>query len=56
MSFTDLNKDKNFIIDEFISDAEDYAKGTPKIVNELTNQVQASQKLNLKQAISDRRY
>jgi len=53
MSFTDLNKDKNFIIDEFISDAEDYAKGTPKIVNELTNQVQASQKLNLKQAISE---
>lgn len=60
MSLTDLKKGKNskkkrknFTIDEFISDAEDYAKGAPKIVSELTNEVQASQKLNLKQAISE---
>ena len=60
MSLTDLKKGKNskkrrknFTIDEFISDAEDYAKGAPKIVSELTNEAQASQKLNLKQAISE---
>ena len=60
MSLTDLKKGKdsksrrkNFTIDEFISDAEDYAKGAPKIVSELTNDEQASQKLNLKQAISE---
>jgi hypothetical protein len=60
MSLTDLKKGKNskkrrknFTIDEFISDAEDYAKGAPKIVSELTNEVQASQKLNLKQSISE---
>jgi hypothetical protein len=60
MSLTDLKKGKdsktkkkNFTIDEFISDAEDYAKGAPKIVSELTNHEQANQKLNLKQAISE---
>jgi hypothetical protein len=63
MSLTDLKKGKNskkkrknFTIDEFISDAEDYAKGAPKIVSELTNEVQASQKLNLKQAISEAKH
>ena len=42
MSLTDLKKGKGdkakkkkFTIDEFISDAENYAKGTPKIVSEL---------------------
>ncbi len=60
MSLTDLkkgkdskNRKKNFTIDEFISDAEDYAKGAPKIVSELTDDEQASHKLNLKQAISE---
>jgi hypothetical protein len=60
MSLTDLKKGKdsksrrkNFTIDEFISDAEDYAKGAPKIVSKLTNNEQVSQKLNLKQAISE---
>jgi predicted transcriptional regulator len=60
MSLTDLKKSKdsktkkkNFTIDEFISDAEDYAKGAPKIVSELTNDEKSSHKLNLKQAISE---
>ncbi|MCJ8293604.1 MAG: hypothetical protein MJK15_04285 [Colwellia sp.] len=59
MSLTDLKKSKggkakkkNFTIDEFISDAEDYAKGAPKIVSELTG-ADTSDKLNLKQAISE---
>ena len=59
MSLTDLKKSKdgkakkkNFTIDEFISDAEDYAKGAPKIVSELTNEGTAH-KLNLKQAFSE---
>ena len=41
MSLTDLKKGKgktvkkkNFTVDEFISDAEDYAKGQPKLVKE----------------------
>jgi len=60
MSLTDLKKGndkrsikKNFTIDEFISDAEDYARGAPKIVSELTNDEKANHKLNLKQAISE---
>jgi len=60
MSLTDLKKGKNskakkkiFTIDEFISDAEDYAKGAPKIVSELTNDEKSSHKLSLKQAISE---
>lgn len=59
MSLTDLKKGKdsktkkrNFTIDEFISDAEDYAKGAPKIVSELSPEGE-HQKLNLKQAISE---
>lgn len=60
MSLTDLKKGakgktkkKNFTIDEFISDAEDYAKGAPKIVSELTNDEKKGKKLSLKQAISE---
>ncbi len=60
MSLTDLKKSKNhkakkkkFTIDEFISDAENYAKGAPEIVSELTDNGNASHKLNLKQAISE---
>ena len=60
MSLTDLKKGneskakkKKFTVDEFISDAENYAKGAPKIVSELTNNEHASHKLNLKQAISE---
>jgi hypothetical protein len=59
MSLTDLKKGKNnktkkqhFTIDEFISDAENYAKGAPKIVSELT-QENEPHKLSLKQAISE---
>lgn len=59
MSLTDLKKSKdskikkkNFTIDEFISDAEDYAKGAPKIVSEATMDV-STHKLNLKQAINE---
>jgi hypothetical protein len=58
MSLTDLKKSKNskaktknFTIDEFISDAEDYAKGAPKIVSELISDT--NNKLNLKQAINE---
>jgi len=58
MSLTDLKKSKDskaktktFTIDEFISDAEDYAKGAPKIVSELT--ADTNNKLNLKQAINE---
>lgn len=60
MSLTDLKKGKDskvkkkkFTIDEFISDAENYAKGAPKIVSELTNNEPASHKLSLQQAISE---
>lgn len=60
MSLTDLKKGakskkqkKNFTIDEFISDAEDYAKGKPQIVSELTHDEQKNKKINLKQAISE---
>ncbi len=59
MSLTDLKKGKdskvkkkNFTIDEFISDAEDYAKGAPKIVSELTPDGE-HHKLSLKQAICE---
>ncbi|MDO7083927.1 hypothetical protein WNY51_13515 [Pseudocolwellia sp. AS88] len=53
MSLSDLKKSKDgnnkrrkFTVDEFISDAENYAKGTPEIVSsDLNNQ------LNLTQAI-----
>ena len=51
MSLSDLKKSKknkvkkkNFTVDEFISDAEDYAKGAPKIVS--------GENLNLEQAIA----
>ena len=60
MSLTDLKKGKdskgkkkNFTIDEFISDAENYAKGAPEIVSELAKNGNVSHKLNLKQAISE---
>lgn len=60
MSLTDLKKGnsgktkkKNFTIDEFISDAEDYAKGKPKIVSELTDDEKKHHKLSLKQAICE---
>ncbi|TYK66705.1 hypothetical protein CWS31_004420 [Colwellia echini] len=60
MSLIDLKKannnkniKKNFTIDEFISDAENYAKGSPKIVSELTHDDKAQHKLSLKQAISE---
>jgi hypothetical protein len=60
MSLTDLKKSKDskakkkiFTIDEFISDAEDYAKGVPKIVSGLTNDEKSNHKLSLKQAISE---
>ncbi|KGJ97473.1 hypothetical protein [Colwellia psychrerythraea] len=59
MSLTDLKKSKDskkrkkiFTIDEFISDSEDYAKGAPKIVSELTTDG-TCHKLNLKEAISE---
>jgi len=59
MSLTDLKKGKDskakkkhFTIDEFISDAEDYAKGAPKIVSELTPDGE-THKLSLKQAICE---
>ncbi len=59
MSLTDLKKGKDskakkkhFTIDEFISDAEDYAKGAPKIVSELTADGEPH-KLSLKQAICE---
>ena len=59
MSLSDLKKSKDskakrkdFTIDEFISDAEDYAKGAPKIVSELTAD-DTCHKLNLKQAINE---
>lgn len=54
MSLTDLKKSKDdkprkkaFTVDEFISDAENYAKGTPEIVSEGKNQT-----LNLKEALA----
>ncbi|REL25170.1 hypothetical protein DXX93_00445 [Thalassotalea euphylliae] len=57
MSLTDLKKGKgktvkkkNFTVDEFISDAEDYAKGQPKLVKE--GKQGAKQSLNLAQAIA----
>jgi hypothetical protein len=62
MSLTDLKKTKDsssnsnrkkFTIDEFISDAEDYAKGAPKIVSKLTSDEKSSQKISLKQVISE---
>ena len=59
MSLTDLKKSggnntkrKKFTIDEFISDAEDYAKGNPQIVSEAKAGGQ-NQKINLKQAICE---
>jgi len=55
MSLTDLKKGKDskvpkeqFTVDDFIADADNYAKGSPQIVsNEHPN------KINLKQAIDD---
>jgi hypothetical protein len=62
MSLTDLKKGKNHkvkkkyvTVDEFISDAEDYANGTPKIVSELI-QDDANHKLTLQKAISDTKH
>ncbi len=59
MSLTDLKKGKDsktkkksFTIDEFIADADNYAKGAPKIVSKLTLDG-VNDKLNLKQAISE---
>ena len=59
MSLTDLKKGKNtkvkkqsFTIDEFIADAEDYAKGAPKIVSEL-HQQEAPRKQSLQEAINE---
>ena len=58
MSLTDLKKSndhkvkkRKFTVDEFISDAENYAKGTPKIVSEISNSEQVSHKISLKRAI-----
>ena len=59
MSLTDLKKNKDspnskgkvkgqFTIDEFISDADNYAKGAPQIVSNENHG-----KMNLKQAIHD---
>jgi len=59
MSLTDLKKNKDrpdskekvkgqFTIDEFIADADNYAKGTPQIVSNENHG-----KMNLKQAIHD---
>lgn len=57
MSLTDLKKGngkkvkkKNFTVDEFISDAESYAKGTGSIVKR--GEEVPSQSLNLKDAIA----
>lgn len=59
MSLTDLKKTKdgkakkkNFTIDEFISDAENYAKGDPKIVTTVAG-AENDHKLNLQEAISE---
>lgn len=56
MSLTDLKKGKgkavkrkNFTVDEFISDAEDYAKGQPKLVKE--GKIAPKSGLSLEQAI-----
>jgi hypothetical protein len=53
MSLSDLKKSKDgkprkkaFTVDEFIADAENYAKGTPELVSEGKNQT-----LNLQQAL-----
>tara|TARA_R110001583_G_scaffold59932_3_gene178310 strand:+ start:3928 stop:4326 length:399 start_codon:yes stop_codon:yes gene_type:complete len=59
MSLTDLKKNKDrphskgkvkgqFTIDEFIADADNYAKGAPQIVS-----IENQSKMNLKQAIHD---
>lgn len=57
MSLTDLKKGnlgkvkkKTFTVDEFISDAENYAKGTPELVKRGAEETPTS--LDLKQAIS----
>ncbi len=59
MSLTDLKKDKDdkkekkaFTIDEFIADAENYAKGSPEIVSESSHE-KSAHKLNLQQAINE---
>ena len=59
MSLTDLKKGKaskakkkRFTVDEFISDAENYAKGTPNIVSGLSPE-DKQQKINLKQVFFD---
>lgn len=59
MSLTDLKKNKDsknskenvkdqFTVDEFIADADNYAKGSPQIVSN-----ESHGKINLKQAIHD---
>ncbi|WP_448212505.1 ribbon-helix-helix protein, CopG family [Colwellia sp. MEBiC06753] len=57
MSLTDLKKGqgkavkkKKFTVDEFISDAENYAKGTPQLVKR--GEQEAPNALNLDQAIA----
>ena len=57
MSLTDLKKGKgkgvkkkNFTVDEFIADAEDYAKGQPKLVKQ--GKEAGDSPLNLEQAIA----
>jgi len=59
MSLTDLKKNTNgkkdkklFTIDEFIADAENYAKGSPEIVSESIHE-ESAKKLNLQQAINE---
>lgn len=59
MSLSDLKKSKDgkkdkkaFTIDDFIADAENYAKGTPEIVSESSHK-QSAHKLNLQQAINE---
>ncbi|WP_281559221.1 hypothetical protein [Thalassomonas sp. RHCl1] len=56
MSLTDLKKSKkptgkkkNFTVDEFISDAENYAKGQPEIVS---SDAELKEPLSLSQAIA----
>ncbi len=55
MSLTDLKKGKDskatkeqFTVDDFIADADNYAKGAPQIVSN-----EGHAKINLKQAIHD---
>lgn len=59
MSLTDLKKSSNdkpskkkFTIDEFISDAENYAQGTPEIVSSDPSSNKGNTTLSLAQAIA----